>query len=66
MIGPVFFMHESIPTAIIPPPPGEPPGFDQRLILHGREFDAKTFPYRRAFDPFHLTDHWRKIGQRSR
>jgi hypothetical protein len=47
------------------PPSGEPPGFDQRLILHRREFDAKTFPHCRAFDPFHLTDHWHKIGQQS-
>ena len=59
-----LIMHESIRTAIILP--GEPPVFDQWLILHRREFDAKTFPHRRAFDPFHLTDHWRKIGQRSR
>ena len=46
----VVFMYQSIPTAIPPPPPGEPPGFDQSLITHGRESDANLSPPRRAFD----------------
>ena len=27
---------------------------------------SNLWPHRRAFDPFHLTDHWGKIGQWSR
>ena len=37
-------MYQSIPTAIIPP------GFDQSLIPHRREFDVNLSPLLQAFD----------------
>ena len=45
------FMHQSIPSTNIPPPPspGQPPGFCTLLLPQGRDLYLMTFPGDRVF-----------------
>ena len=44
-------MYQSIPSAITPPPPGNPRAFEPCSAPHSGAFDANRSPTHRAFDP---------------